>query len=615
MFEPTERQNFLDLLRPPSGYRLEYAVGTTYSLDFIALTAALLAFVDVETELGEGSVKSIDSLHAVTRLADRVSIFVNRGQISGPSKVSRVTVLYDRIVHEVCLPVACFHPKVWVTHYRPRKTPGPVKRPDIVRVICASKNLTTSSCWEAFVACEGVVHKHKVNHSLNSGVCEFITRLAGLNSSPSRAIFRLREAVAQTAFTFPKPLEKEAAFLWQWHRTQSLHRHLPPNGQRALVISPFVRKSFLEDILNRFEKIIVVSTQRELDAIADEDFMRRLCSPKNRVYVVHPFETDDGTAMDLHAKILVLEDAHGPQTLLGSANASPSAWKGQNCEAIIQFAPGVSIDHFSDRFIFGDKTEKVGGNRPLRGWIAEYKRQKFVEDADEKAEQDIVDICDAIARLEMRAKYESATRILKVSLARVSIDLPSAFAGWTAICEIHLALLSQLHSDSVFKSFADLIDGELSFGDVAVADLTEFLVLRVRHRTLGLERRIILKVDADFSQWREQRIAELLKQLLTRDSLKAFLEAILFDAALRPPIVSSELQGAGAGALPFSTLLADLSVEDVLRSCTEDPSRIDEINRVLKAFEETEWIDEEFRQFWFTFVKAVGEVRGISAND
>src|SRR4029453_4381693 len=128
MFEATERQNFLDLLRPPSGYRLEYAVGTTYSLDFIALTAVLLGLVDAEGELEESTIKSIDSLHAVTRLADRVSVFVNRGQISSPSKVSRVTVLYDRIVREVCLPAGCFHPKVWVTHYRPRKTPGAVER-------------------------------------------------------------------------------------------------------------------------------------------------------------------------------------------------------------------------------------------------------------------------------------------------------------------------------------------------------------------------------------------------------------------------------------------------------------------------------------------------------
>ena len=615
MFEPDERQNFVDLLRPPMGYRLESAVGTTYSLDFTALTAVLLALVDAEAELDESSIKSIDSLHAVTRLADRVSVFVNRGQISSPSKVSRVTVLYDRIVREVCLPAGCFHPKVWVTHYRPRKTPGALERSDVVRVICASKNLTTSSHWEAFVFCEGaVVPGRKVNHPLNRGVGDFITRLAGMHSSPSRRILRLREAVAQTAFTFPKPLQKETAFLWQWHRGQNLHRHLPPNGRRALVVSPFVRKSFLQDILERFEKIIVVSRQRELDAIDDEDFMLQLCGPKNRIYVVQPVETDEGPAMDLHAKIFVLEGADSSITLLGSANASPSAWKEPNCEAIIQFAPGVSIDHFSDRFIFGEKNGRTDGNRPLRGWITEYKRQTLVEGEEEKAERLLEDICDVIARSELNGTYDQEKRVLSV-LGRVSTELRSAFGGWTTICEIDLALLSQLHSNAVFKRFSDLIDSELCFGDVGIADLTEFLVLRVRHRNLGLERRIILKVNADFSQWREQRDAELLRQLLTRDSLKAFLEAILFEEALRTPKDPPNGQGTKKSTLPFSTLLADLPIEDVLRSCTEDSSRIEEINRVLKAFEKTEWIDEEFRQFWLTFVSAEADARKIVDHD
>ena len=71
------------------GYRLESAVGTTYSLDFIALTAALLAFVDA-AELDDHSADQDDRFVACDyALVDRVRIFVNRGQISGPSKVNR----------------------------------------------------------------------------------------------------------------------------------------------------------------------------------------------------------------------------------------------------------------------------------------------------------------------------------------------------------------------------------------------------------------------------------------------------------------------------------------------------------------------------------------------
>lgn len=615
MFEATQRQNFLDLLRPPEGYRLESAIGTTYSLDFVALTAALLALVDAEAESDEDSTKHIDSLHAITRLADRVRVFVNRGQISGPRKVSRATVLYDRIVQEVCLPAGCFHPKVWVTHYRPRKSPSASKRPGVLRVICASRNLTIGQSWEAFVACEGQERAGKSGASFNREVRAFLMSLAADEPQQLPIVTRVCQALSRTTFDLPRPLKNEAAFLWQWHGGQGLHRHLPSRGRRALVVSPFVRKSFLEEILNRVDQTIIVSTQRELDAISDNSFMARVCGAKNRVFVVSPVDTDDGdTAMDLHAKLMIFEDASGAKTLLGSANASNSGWRGHNCEALMRFAPGVSIDHFCDRFIFSEEPAKPGSRRPLRGWITEYQRKSYVEDDRDRADRDLNEICTGLSRLDIRAEYDPGMRHLKVALGTVSPDLRAAFSAWTSTCEIQVALLSQFHSDAALKPFSPIMSGEIGFGDVDLADITEFLIVQLTHRKLELQRRFILKAKANFAKWREQRDAELLQQLLTRDSLKSFLQAILFDAAVRLPEPPAEIPGGAKGRVANASLLSDLSVEDVIRSCTEDTSRIEEINRVLKAFEKTQLIDEDFRLFWATFVAAEAETRMVSAH-
>ena len=108
---------------------------------------------------------------------------------------------------------------------------------------------------------------------------------------------------------------------------------------------------------------------------------------------------------------------------------------------------------------------------------------------------------------------------------------------------------------------------------------------------------------------REQRDAQLLQQLLTRENLQTFLRAILFDAATRPLTNISNRLAIGGGARETWSLLSDLTIEDVIRACTEDSSRIEEINRVLKAFENTEWVDEEFRRFWKAFVSAESTVR------
>ena len=44
MLEPRVRRQLMEALRPPSGYELDRAVGTTYSLDLLALLTTPLAF-------------------------------------------------------------------------------------------------------------------------------------------------------------------------------------------------------------------------------------------------------------------------------------------------------------------------------------------------------------------------------------------------------------------------------------------------------------------------------------------------------------------------------------------------------------------------------------------
>jgi hypothetical protein len=277
-------------------------------------------------------------------------------------------------------------------------------------------------------------------------------------------------------------------------------------------------------------------------------------------------------------------------------------------------APGVTINHFCDRFIYGDEPAKPGGRRPLRGWITEYHRQPYVEDQQDHAERDLNEICAALSRLDLRAEYDPNVRHLKVTLATVPPDLTATFSDWTSTFDVQVALLSQFHSDAALKPVDGLMRGEIGFGDVSLADLTEFLILQVTHRRLGLQRRFIVKARADFARWREQRDAQLLQRLLTRDSLQAYLQAILFDAAVRPLTPPPEMPGTASGTVAIPSLLSYLTVEDVIRSCTEDTSRIEEINRVLKTFEKTEWVDEEFSQFWATFVAAEAEAREVPTH-
>src|SRR5450755_3417716 len=87
MLEPQVRRLLLDMLRPPEGYRLDFALGTTYTLDLTALLLAPLAFTFFEWEGADGKPTSdpVPLLEALRRNASRIRIFHQSGRIHVPS--------------------------------------------------------------------------------------------------------------------------------------------------------------------------------------------------------------------------------------------------------------------------------------------------------------------------------------------------------------------------------------------------------------------------------------------------------------------------------------------------------------------------------------------------
>jgi hypothetical protein len=88
-----QRSAFTDALRPPPGHILGACLGTTYSLDFEAFTAVILAFVgaDIEDPLSD----SPSVLTTVARMRSRLRVFVNSGSLHQPGATNRLFALYD----------------------------------------------------------------------------------------------------------------------------------------------------------------------------------------------------------------------------------------------------------------------------------------------------------------------------------------------------------------------------------------------------------------------------------------------------------------------------------------------------------------------------------------
>ena len=77
MLGTRERTLLLESLRPPTGYRLRRAVGTSFTLDLMALLTAPLAFTffDAHDDDGAPVTDPVALLEALRRHAEKITLF------------------------------------------------------------------------------------------------------------------------------------------------------------------------------------------------------------------------------------------------------------------------------------------------------------------------------------------------------------------------------------------------------------------------------------------------------------------------------------------------------------------------------------------------------------
>ncbi len=176
MLEPRARRLLLDALRPPDGYALGHAVGTTYSLDLLALLVAPLAFSMFEVDDDEGRADPLALFAALRRHAGRVTLFCEAGRIAVPARSQPLFGYLEEAVYEATAPASdrAFHPKVWVLRFVADN--GPVK----YRVLCLSRNLTFDRSWDTALALDGELTDRKTGIALNRPLSDFIAALPSL---------------------------------------------------------------------------------------------------------------------------------------------------------------------------------------------------------------------------------------------------------------------------------------------------------------------------------------------------------------------------------------------------------------------------------------------------
>ena len=606
MLPPDSRTTAFELIRPPSGYRLDFAVLTTYTLDLEALLVLPLSVLaHPDGGLEELLADPPRLYQAIRDAGDRVHAFVDEKGIAIPRGARSLYSMLESSVHPVRAPNrGAFHPKVWVARF----TAVDETAEDLLRVAVLSRNLTFDRSWDVALASEAPLRSRR-RVAASRPLRDFLLELPQLATSriPEGIVERveaLADQVTRTAFPAPdgfdSPIEFHAIGLSPRRRSWSP----PSSGYRTLALAPFVNQTGLEAVgkLSGNDRILV-SRQEELDKLSENTL-----AAWNEVLVLSdtaqgeaedgPAETDEdnpGTDADarpsgLHAKMIAVEHGWNVTWSVGSANLTEAAFTGRNVEMMASVtakkgskggASGYGIDRFLD-----------GGFQKL---CVQYRRVE--------PEKEDPGVTSARARLEAArdALVDAALRVICIAgddLWTLTIDgsvaLPAAdveVAAWPV---------------SVAEDQVCRLPEPLRWR-LPVARLTAFVAFRLSVPVRGVDDiRMTLRLPAEGMP--EDRIHQILRTLLdSPEKFLRFLRALLggLDAVLGWAKDAGEGNGKGDWEVGGGETLLD----DLVRTASRDPERLEPVRRLIDDLRKTDEgrriVPDELFAIWMAVEEAL----------
>ena len=343
MLQPNDRRHLFESLRPPEGYALDYAIGTTFTLELLALLTAPLAFTTFDWADEDGHLtRSPQALLAtMQQYADRITIFCQTGKIAIPKNHSLLYSYLEGSVVEVNAPRpgGIFHPKVWVLRFT---APN---QPILYRCLCLSRNLTFDHSWDTMLVLDGQLIKNNKEVATNRPLSDFVASLPLLARNPS-LVERVQTQVDLIATELQRvQFELPAGFEQLVFHPLGLQGNSksPITGQidRLLVVSPFVSEKRLYQMGQLGKRNILIARPEALEQIPSTTLgtfaqcyqISPAANPEDADAT--PSTPNQAPLVGLHAKLYVAEAGQTARIWTGSANATDAAFE-RNVEFLVE---------------------------------------------------------------------------------------------------------------------------------------------------------------------------------------------------------------------------------------------------------------------------------------
>ncbi|KAA0974181.1 phospholipase D family protein [Paeniglutamicibacter gangotriensis] len=618
MLNANERESLSEQLRPPHGYRLKQAVGTTFTLDMVSALAIPLSFIKGS---GEDPENSVAVINAVRKVSDRIDIFSQAGLMRVPHQANDLLTVLEPMLHQVLPPKrgALFHPKIWLVEYESGEHL-------VYRFLCSSRNLTPDASWDLLVRLDGRMpdpEEAPTDPIDNGPLARFVTALPGmaihdLNPDRQTRISSLAQRVVAAKWELPPdirtlafrvfgtgevvPADSLATLLGRSEHAVGLNGHSDNRrsfGPTKLLLSPFVDDATVTALSDKLtQRVDVFGRGEELDKLSP----KTLNDPKitfhafNEIGIEDEEEPDTSDEIDdlrgLHAKAVFTDFDRTTHVLLGSANATQAAFH-RNVEFCVEMTGPktmIGIDQIrasleSLRFLPYDGhggvevTEESAVEFRLQNALIQAASHKFLLDASRTLGRDDYEICIE--------HFYSPSSGFKAKLGLLTLPHQLTAIGSTATTQRHF------------------------FSNLPLESVTPFVLIQLTDVESGISRSTVvqglLRTDA------EGRIDKIIaNQLNSPEKLRAFLLLFLTPEDSSP---QSSLGGPlgrvgvslAEGGMGFSGLF------EAIAAATADPGAAKlfaDVEPVLKQLYAMTDEDSDLAEIRILWEAAVAAVKG-----
>lgn len=561
-----DRLSYGELLRPDVGYTLDFAVGTTYSLDLEALLGVPVSL----GLLGDADAEQMRSplyvLEAIRTSSDKIAIFCNAGGIKLPDKIQSVYSLLEESVFQVKLSRnSNFHPKLWVLKYSNEAGKSYIK------LLVLSRNLTFDSSIDLCVAMRGEVkHARRLKNKSLADILTFVGQYA--KRAKQQQILSLAEDVMRVpTFEVEHPFEDYTFFPMGIPDYPGSDTKLFEQKYDLFAVSPFLSDNVVQQLTENAGQKILVTRKSSVTKRTMEAF--------DHVFITKDILSDNefGSKQDIHAKLYFTTTQDGNYLYIGSANASHNAFY-RNVECLLRLKYKlncIGMKTFTQDFLPSE-------NCPYEEltYIPEIPpadpSQKLIDEALREAvyalkRADVLSNGTAYS-IQINAKeLKTAEPVLIAPLQRQN-------------------LMTTLRPETVF-------DGLL------LKEISEFFILRVQSQTLvvKVDTRGIPK-DRDQAIYRgiidsKAKFMTYLSFVLSESPASFTAEPDLLDDVL---LCGNDRDGAGAATAAI--------YEKMLRVFHQNPNRLKGIADMIRRLE-PDVVGEDFVQMYQQFEAAAKKVR------